>query len=261
MHKRNVIAVLLTVVVFLSAAALGVSAVYRVEDVKVEASVVSEAAEEEAAELQKRLLESYRNESIFFTDRIAAEKELADFPYFRLISFRRSYPNRLIVTVSEDVEAFAVRKDENSYYILGFDGTVLGTRETVYNRTDGKANVVIEGISAEGTRGEILSGDELAPYLFAFCRAADEAFGGIFGNLLSVKAERPTSDPDDAAFVLTMREGVKAYIGNPAFLTEEKAKAFAEKYASLSDKEKLSGIVRVLDDADGNVRTVYSSGD
>ena len=80
MHKRNVIAILLTAVIFISAAVLGVSAVYRVNAVTLDASVVSEAAQAEADELQKLLLERYKDESVFFVKPEEAEADFAEFP-------------------------------------------------------------------------------------------------------------------------------------------------------------------------------------
>ena len=54
MRIRNVVAVVLTAIVFLSAAALGVSNVYRVDAVTLDVSVISDAAREEADALQKK---------------------------------------------------------------------------------------------------------------------------------------------------------------------------------------------------------------
>lgn len=122
MHKRNVIAIILTALIFIAAALLGVSSVYRVSAVTLDVSVISEAAKGEADELQRKLAERYRDESIFFVEKQEAEEEFAAFPYFRMVSFKKTYPNRLVIQASEDAELFAVDRG-NGYYYLGGDGT------------------------------------------------------------------------------------------------------------------------------------------
>ena len=118
MRIRNVVAVILTAIVFLSAAALGVSNVYRVDAVTLDVSVISDAAREEADALQKNLLGRYEKDSIFFASEREAEEEFAAFPYFRMVSFRKEYPNRLVISASEDAEVFAAAREDGSYYIL-----------------------------------------------------------------------------------------------------------------------------------------------
>ena len=118
MHKRNVIAIILTALIFIAAALLGVSSVYRVSAVTLDVSVISEAAKGEADELQRKLAERYRDESIFFVEKQEAEEEFAAFPYFRMVSFKKTYPNRLVIQANEDAELFAVDRG-NGYYILG----------------------------------------------------------------------------------------------------------------------------------------------
>ena len=68
MQKKNVLIVILTVFVFLSATFLGVYSVYRVNFVTVNAPVVSTEAKDEAAQLQARLFEAYEGENIFRFD-------------------------------------------------------------------------------------------------------------------------------------------------------------------------------------------------
>ena len=50
MQKKSVLVILLTVLIFLSACALGVSTVYRVGEVTVQAETLSAEAETEAAQ-------------------------------------------------------------------------------------------------------------------------------------------------------------------------------------------------------------------
>ena len=274
MHKRSIITILLTILVFSAAVVLGVSSVYRVNAVTLEVSVISEVAEEEADSLQEKLLSRYQSESIFFVDERAAEEEFAAFPYFRMVSFRKQYPNRLVISASEDAEVFAAAREDGSYYILGGDGTILGIREDSSNRSDGGANVVVTGLSASGEKGEVLGGDGCIPALLSFCRAADSLLNGLRSNVVSVEVVRPTSSSEDMYFCLSMREGVKIYVHNPENLTAAKAERALGFYLGtlpdrpeesgdrqewMTDAKRLGGRIIVTDDAyDGeNVLVSY----
>ena len=258
MHKRNVIAILLTAVIFISAAVLGVSAVYRVNAVTLDASVVSEAAKAEADELQKLLLERYKDESVFFVKPEEAEADFAGFPYFRMTAFKKAYPNRLIVSAKEDPEVFAVKHAEE-YYILGADGTVLGLRGEPSNRSDGADNVIVTGISAAGAKGELLGGDECIPSFLAFCSKMSQLLDGLRSNVLSAEVSRRASAQTEMFFSFVFREGIRAEIKNPMALTEKKAEALVSCYLSRPDNEKLGGLIRVMDDneAPDGVRATY----
>lgn len=80
MHKRSIITILLTILVFSAAVVLGVSSVYRVNAVTLEVSVISEVAEEEADSLQKKLLSRYQSESIFSSANGLRRRSLPRFP-------------------------------------------------------------------------------------------------------------------------------------------------------------------------------------
>ena len=262
MHKRNIIAIILTAVIFVAAVVLGVSTVYRVNAVTLDVSLVSEAAKAEADELQKLLLKRYEDESIFSVKENDAEEDFAQFPYFRMTSFKKAYPNRLVISASEDTEVFAVEND-GEYYILGADGTILGIRGNASNRSDGADNIIVKGLSASGKRGEIIGGDECIPLLLTVFETLSNIWGGARSNVVSVEVMRPTTSAEDTYFCFMMREGVKAYIRNPGTLTVVKAEKFAEFYLSLEDTERLGGRIEVTDDAvnPGNVRVFYSKND
>lgn len=260
-HIRNAIAIVLTVIVFLAAATLGVTTVYRVNAVTLDVSVISDAARQEAEALQKNLLGRYEGQNIFLADTAEAEEEFSAFPYFRLLSFRREYPNRLVIGASEDAEVFAVEQSDGTYCILGADGTVLGIRSDYANRSDGAANVVLKGLSASGEKGEILGGDECIPALLSFCAEADALLNGFRSNVVSLEVVRPTSSPENMYFCLSMREGVKIFVFNPANLTAMKAeRAFGfylgtqpdhpgeENPKWLTDADRLGGRITVTDD-------------
>ena len=253
--RRKILVVVLTALIFLSVGILGFATVYRVESVTVNASVVSEAAQEEAQALQGRLNEAYKKDGILFVDDEKAQEIIKEFPYFRITSFEKDYPNRLIISIQEDAEVYAVAQENSSnYYILGADGTVLGIRETYVNRLNGEENVLLKGLTAMGEKGKLLSGDECIPSMLTLCNGLSEKLNGIRRNVVSVEVY---SRSPQLIYRIAMREGVKIYVGNPKTNTEEKAKLAIDKYLSLSSEEKLTGRI-MISDSTGTVVVVYS---
>jgi len=251
MKKKTIWVCVLTAVVFLSMVAVGIATVFRIDEVTLRPTIVSQAATEEIDVLHERLSAAYENESYFSADKKPAEKILKDFPYFRMTSFKKRSPNRIEITVTEDVEAYAVpvKGEDSRYYILGEDGVVLGVRDTYINRLDGASNLLITGLDVTGEKGKMLVGDDCVEELFAFCGVVSQSLGGIRRNVVSIEVLKMTSAAEETFFRLTMKEGVRIYVGNPYVMTTEKAQAVIEKYLSLTDSERLTGRVAVSERA------------
>lgn len=262
MQKKKIWIFLLTGIVFLSSVVLGITSTYRIDAVTVLPAVVSEAAKSEAEALQQQLFEAYEKDSYFSVDKEKAEKIMQDFPYFRMVSFKKSHPNRIIVEVVEDEELYAVPVAgvENSYYILGVDGTVLGIRDSYSNRLDGAENLLLKGFTAVGERGKKLSGDVNLNTTLELCQEMSRLLGGIRRNAVLVEVLNFTSSQADTILRFSMREGIKIYIGNISSLTKEKAAAAIEKYYSLSDDERLTGRIAVSDN-NGEIVVGYARKD
>ena len=264
MQKKSLLVILLTTLIFLSACVLGVSTVYRVDEVTVRAATLSSQAETEAEQLKNRLLESYEKESMFFVDDEAAQTVLAEFPYFRLTSIEKAYPNRLIFNVSEDEEVYAVATQSgDGYYILNAEGTILSVREDYINRkeTDENAkNVLISGLTLQGEKGGTLTGDECFEYVFAFLKQADNLLGGARRNLTEVQFIRGGSSPSTFVLKIKTIEGVTIYVRNPGSMTQKKAESAITKYLNLDDGAHTKGML-VVYEQDENVVTMYSSSD
>ncbi len=253
MKGKTVWTIILTALVFLSGAILGVANVYRVDEVCVEASLVSEAARLEVDDLQARLQTLYEDESAFTAKRESAEEALQDFPYFRMTKFEKAYPNRIVVSIAEDEEVYAVATDtENgSYYILNGEGTVLGVREGYQNRADGYDNLRINGLTATGKKGESLLGDDVVNVLFPLCQEASARLNGIRRNIYEIEVFRPASDEAETVFIFKTVEGVKLYLSNPASLGKEKVEIALNAYTGLSPEQKLTGMLVISDGVEG----------
>ena len=69
---KKILTIVLSVVIFLAAAFIGVANVYRVDGVVLDAKTVSEEAKIEAKQMQVELEEAYRGESSLFAKNEAA---------------------------------------------------------------------------------------------------------------------------------------------------------------------------------------------
>ena len=135
MKAKKTLVIILTIVLFLSCAVLGFSSVFRIDSVQVNPVTISTEAKEEANQIQALLLEAYKADSTFTADDKKARDIVNDFPYFRFVSFQKSYPNRIVVEIVEDAEVYAVENVNGGFYILNADGTVLGVRDSYLNRS------------------------------------------------------------------------------------------------------------------------------
>jgi hypothetical protein len=244
MRKKTLITILLSAVIWISAAVLAVTSVYRVSAVSLDLAHISVEAIAEGEEIERLLGEAYKTESMFKVNAKKAHEIFADYPHLRVTSFERSYPNRLIIRGVEDPEVYAVQKQDGGYYILNEQGTVLCERATPANRTDGKNNVLMQGVSFTAGKGETPTDSDFA-LTIAFCKKLSAAFNGIRGNVLSVTLVRPTSTDDGMYLNLSMKEGVQVRVYTPSEYTEEKANSLSSFYLDMDTVSRMSGTIYV----------------
>ncbi len=254
---KKALTILLTTLLFLSAITLGCANVFRVGNVAMVATVVSEESKENVAELKEELLAFYKDRSIFTVKQKDAKNILEQYPYFRVVEFEKVYPNEVVVTIEEDVDVYAVEKSNGEYYILGETGAVLEVRSSTKNRLDKGDNVVIKGLTVNGEKGGLLVGDDCWETMFLLCETMDESLGGIRSNVQSVEV---LSRSPETFFVIRMREGLNIYVGAPSTMTVEKVKSAMDKYMALSDAERMTGRLTIRDN-NGEVFVSYSSED
>lgn len=256
--QKKLWVILLTVLIFLSVSVLGISAACRVEQVTLNTSLVTEEAKPQAEELQALLEEAYKKDSVFFADDGKARDILKEFPYFHITAFEKSYPNRLIIKVVEDAEVYAVEaKAGETYYILGADGTMLDIRSTPMNPLNGEENVVIKGLNVTAENGKQPTGDEYFASVLSLCEEMSSVLGGIRRNVTVVEVFARGPEP---IIAVTMREGVRLYIGAPTVETKLKVEKALGAYMSLTNEQKTSGRIAVSD-KNGEILCSYSAND
>ncbi len=257
--RKKIWMILLTVTLFLSGAFLGVSTVYRTQEVTVCASLVSKAAEQEVNALQAELNEKYDKISMFTVDETLAKQTLSAYPYLRLTGFEKAFPNRIIISVAEDEEMYAVQtaNDTQMHYILNQNGIVLGIREDTKNRSDNAENLPIIGLTATGEKGTMLTGDACLETLFSFLNEVSLSLNGIRRNVIKVEVIRRAALEEETVFKLCMSEGVNVYVRNPSAMTKEKAQTAINAYLSLTSEQKLKGMI-MLSDVNGVLEYAYT---
>jgi hypothetical protein len=249
---KKFITIVLTVALFITAAALGVNSVFRVESLDLKIQCVSEEAKAEAQELREELLSLYEKESVFAVKQEDADGVLANYPYFRITSFKVAYPNKLLIEAIEDAEVFSVKNGE-SYYILSLDGTVLSVRETAENRSDNQPNVVISNMDVSGEKGQLCVGEKINTIL-PLLKELSFHFNGLRANLVSVEFQVVGGSIEQ--YNLTTREGVVIRVRQASELVQEKAERIAKLYASMEDGDRLKGSIYAAS-GNGNCAVVY----
>lgn len=258
MRKKWLI-ILLTVALFIGGTVLGATATFRVDAVTIYSSEISQPAKAEAEELLQRLEDVYVDKSIFGIKQSDADDVMAEFPYFRITAFRRSYPNRVIISIAEGEETYAVEgaNEQGEYFILNGEGTVLGIRADSDNRLDGERNVLLKGYTCEGVKGEALTGDVALVPTLTVCGEISTALNGIRGNVRHVEVVARTNTEHGIVLMLQMQEGVKLYVYAAENATQEKAALAVQAYLDLSVSDRMSGSLMVYDSLDGEVTSAY----
>ena len=255
--RKKLWTILLTAFVFLSGTALGLSTVYRVQDVTVNVSYVTDEARAEGETLQMLLQDAYKGNATFFAKRETADEVMKNYPYFRITGFEKSYPKRLIIDVMENAEVYAVERSEGEYYVLSADGVVLDVRDTHVNPLNGEANVKLKGLNADLEKGAVPTGDDCFAPMLALCQQFSESLNGIRSNVDTVELIRRSPE---VILAVTMREGVRIYISNPSALTKEKTAVALGKYFTLTAEEKTTGRILLFENS-GKIFSDYASVD
>ena len=116
---------------------------------------------------------------------------------------------------------------------------------------------MFKGMTINGVNGEVPTGDDCFPTVMEVCGKISALLGGIRGNVTSVEI---FSRSPETIFVLTMREGVRIYIGNAKELTLEKTERAIREYTSLANAQKLAGRL-IISDAGGVIYSNYAAKD
>ena len=244
---RVIIVTLVSFLLLVAVVAAGLNAIFTITLVESEFAVCSEAGKRDAEAL-KAELDGFVGDSTTFLDLDDVAETVEKYPCFRVESVEKQFPKTLKVKVSERKEFFAVKTGEN-YAVLDEEGIYLYDGENT-NRLGGE-NVVLEGFDiALGKKGSPVTGEYLDEALTMFS-VFSELLPGVRANVVSLRLAHSIgqSTKENTYFVVTMREGVKIAIANPAENIALKASnAFTDEdsgYLYLPDKKKMYGSITV----------------
>lgn len=251
--QKKLIVILCSVVVALAAAVLGFGVTMSVNDFKIEGTLYSEKAKEDALAVRDRLNDRIGT-NLLFVDTEEVKEEFAGlYPYLTVLSVEKQFPDCICIRVEEKLEVYAVSyagTDGDIYCMLDKDGVVLSLNSANANHVDGKPNVLLTGAEiSEPTVGEVVSGGESLTRALKAAGLLHQRLGGLRSCITSIEVKAPTSSAKDESVVFSTVEGVTLQMDNPGNLTEMKAARLALSYTGLSDTNKLFGTLGVYDDA------------
>ncbi len=139
--KNKRLLIILSCLAFVAIVALSLNALFTIAEVQTFFSVSSVQGETDAEACEK-LFDKYKgkNLTLFKTSRI--ERDVAHLPYLKIESVQKKSTNKLIITVSERLEVFAIEKD-GAIYTFDKYGFVLSKKQENVNNADGATNVLI----------------------------------------------------------------------------------------------------------------------
>lgn len=243
-------------------------------NVKFETS--SAGATASAKTVQERLDAYLKKSFLFFkeknvynvVDKVCEE----DGTYLEVLSVKKTFPNKVTVSVAERYEKYAFSVN-GEYYITDTHGEILAVKEDKVNNIGGN-NIDIKGFTfAEAETGQIITADEedmFSVLMTLLNTTADEKLGGIRGRIASAEYISRGSGltVKDDLFVFTFTEGIKIVLehqnivdgeANPITI-EERQKCLADAidlYNRLTDSQKTFGYIFSYKQSDGSTACFY----
>lgn len=243
-------------------------------NVKFETS--SAGATASAKTVQERLDAYLKKSFLFFkeknvynvVDKVCEE----DGTYLEVLSVKKTFPNKVTVSVAERYEKYAFSVN-GEYYITDTHGEILAVKEDKVNNIGGN-NIDIKGFTfAEAETGQIITADEedmFSVLMTLLNTTADEKLGGIRGRIASAEYISRGSGltVKDDLFVFTFTEGIKIVLehqnivdgeANPITI-EERQKCLADAidhYNGLTDSQKTFGYIFSYKQSDGSTACFY----
>ena len=255
MKKRIIISTIVSFVLLLAVVIAGLNAIFTVTAVNAEFTVFSSDGQSEANSL-KTELDAFTGKSSVFLDLNDVQKTVEKYPAFRVERVEKAYPAAVEVRVRERRETYAC-KTENGYAVFDETGAYLYDKQENENRLGGK-NILLEAFRFTFSSRERAEG-QYAEELFQTLDVFTEHLTEVRANIERVALVMPAAESTtrNHFFYFYMREGVIIQIKNPLELTKEKATAAVQKYLSLSDMERVQGVIDVVDTNSGGVSVAW----
>lgn len=149
--KNKKLLISISVLVFAAALILCASALFSLADITLISN--GECKNIDEAKISEEL-DEYLGKSVLFLGKDKIEKNISHkFPYVKVESIIKDFPNRLEVSISERKELFCVKSGDN-YYILDDEGYILALKQENVNNIDASVNTIIAAEIDGGAVGE-----------------------------------------------------------------------------------------------------------
>lgn len=229
---RKVLALCLAMV-FLIALIIGAGIILSVQNVNVRFVYYGDNAYTADYAKTRTNLDKLKGSGLLFITDEDINSKLENTDALAVESYQKVYPCTIDIVIRQRVETFAVRTGDMSYDVYDEMGTLMRS-STVIDGVDGSPNVVVSGFAVE----------EL-PTVAKTCQYFKDTFSS-FRRL--VKSVSEVKVANSAAFQFTLRSGFVIRVhgcdgGEGDLLKITKA---YEKYSTLTDFQKLDGVMDVV---------------
>ena len=110
---------------------------------------------EEVSEIQNAVSE-FEGKNLLFLDTDDVLDKLSSFSNYKVVSVEKKYPNKLVVTIKERFESFAIVTDDSAI-IIDDEGVVLRTEENYTNNRE-LVTLTLDGITVSSSNvGQVVS--------------------------------------------------------------------------------------------------------
>jgi hypothetical protein len=207
-YKRVLIFV--TILLFVTVLIFASSMLFTVNEVEVKGETISTSNENVLTKAEE-VVSSYKGKNYLFVKESEVRGAVeGSSPYVKVVSVKKSFPNKIVVEVKERREALALYYNSN-YYVLDEDLTILKVTQNNANNIDGLKNVELVLNLADYGQAELSVGKTLNIYdnaAFNYVKESVSKFLENRQNLESVALEVKRDGIMYNRLTLTMREGV-----------------------------------------------------
>ena len=230
-YLRKMVSLLIGIAFFV-ALIICVGRIFAVKNININ-MITYEEDSSESYDKAKRALSVYKGESILFLSESDIVKTVAGSNYV-VTSCEKKFPCTINVTIKERLEIFAISVG-GLYSMYDSDGEFLRTDFENANNTDGTPNVEVTGIATEQMRA-----------IAKIAETFKSNFGGLRSVVKSINLDsRPEIEGYSDKLIFNLRCGLVIQLDDYSEESEDKLYAAYRKFCTLSDKQKLSGRIRV----------------
>lgn len=243
--KNKRLLVILSCLAFVAIVALSLNALFTVAEVQTVFSVSSAQGQTDAEKCEE-VFEKYKgkNLTLFKTSRV--QKDVAHLPYLKVESVQKKATNKLIITISERLEVFAL-SDGDKIYTFDKYGFVLAQKQENINNADGEANVLIVADTVACSVGKTIEFSDSQKQTAVFTAAS------CFDDFRNQVEKMYFSSSVVPYLYVQMRTGATIVLDYTAQNMTDKLSSAISVYDAQPEYQKLSGYV--MESGDGFIWT------